>query len=454
MRVLIAVHHYPPTYSSGAERRAERTARGLAERGHEVRVLCVESIAPERRCVTWEDSVQDGIPVRRLTLGVHGANHAFQTSYDNPGICRALAELIADWQPSLLHLFSGYLISASAVRVAVERAIPVVVSLTDYWWLCHRITLLRTDGTRCDGPSADGCARCHAEQWRRFRLPARVWPAAARAFWELSGRHAWLGDRVGLPAQRARADVLLRTLRKADVLIAPSQYLADVYIRHGIDPARVRVWRQGVAVDRCPLRTASTVLRVGYIGQIKPHKGVHLLLEAWSQLRGDHPRHLSLYGAATGEPAYGRMLQEQLARLDDATWTGAFHGAEVWSVLANLDILVVPSIWVENSPNSILEAQAMGVPVIGSNLGGVAELIQHGRNGLLFEPGDAAGLAAQLQRLLDQPGLVDQLRRSMLPFRTLDDEIDQIDALYHTLVAAPRGRAADDQPRALDHLAV
>jgi glycosyltransferase involved in cell wall biosynthesis len=181
-------------------------------------------------------------------------------------------------------------------------------------------------------------------------------------------------------------------------------------------------------------------LRVGYIGQIKRHKGVDLILEAWAYLHGDHPRELRLYGSAAGEEAYAQQLREQMRGLANVEWKGAFQGEQVWHVLADLDVLVVPSRWVENSPNVILEAQAVGVPVIGSNLGGVAELVQHERNGLVFQVDDARDLARQLQRLLDEPALLSRLQSAATAFRTFDQEVCQLVELYAELASSSQKR--------------
>lgn len=434
MRILIAVHGYPPTHYGGAERRAERTARGLKARGHDVRVLCIESVTDSASALRWEDQVQDDIPVRRLFFNLGASPDPFRWSYDNPDIRTAFEMLLQEWSPDVMHLFSGYLMSSSVVRGAAAHRIPVVISLTDYWWLCHRINLLRTDGTRCTGPTPIDCARCQAETFRRYRLPGQLWPGVTQKVWHAISPTSKLGEQLGMPEQIHRAAILRETLRLADVLIAPSQYLANTYIRHGIDPARIKVWRQGVERDHCLLRTSDPALRVGYLGQMKEHKGVHLLLDAWSKLRSPRPRRLALYGSATGEELYAQRLRTMLHPLKDAAWKGSFKGAEVWEILANLDVLVVPSRWVENSPNSILEAQAVGVPIVGSNLGGIAELVQHEYNGLLFAVDNAADLARQLQRLLDEPDLLPKLWQARPPFLSHEDSLDQLDGLYPELL--------------------
>lgn len=434
LRIVIAVHGYPPSHSAGAERRAERTARWFASHGHEVQVLCFESIVSGEPKLDWKDGLQDGVLVRRLDL-THPTNWgSFTWAYDNPLLGSATEKMIDDFHPSVLHLFSGYQMTASVVRAAVRAGVPVVVSLTDYWWLCHRVNLLGRNGTRCDSPTSIGCARCRAEIYRRYRLPTNLLPVAATNFWKLGGSVAALGDRVGVSEISTRARVLRETLGTASALVAPSQVLADFYVRHGVNPKRLRVMRQGVQINH-PAREhhPSPTLRVGYLGQIKRHKGVDLLLDAWGRLGVDQKRELHLYGSDLGEGDYGRLVRDLLSRTQGATWHGEIRGDAVWDALSNLDVLVVPSRWVENSPNSILEAQAVGLPVVGSDLGGVAELVQHERNGLLFRVDDARDLARQLQRLIDEPALLPQLRAAPRFTRTIDDEMVDLLDLYEAV---------------------
>jgi glycosyltransferase involved in cell wall biosynthesis len=434
--VLIAVHGYPPTFGGGAERRAERTARGLLRRGYRVAVLCVESAATHRPGRPWEESIQDGVLVRRLFFDARAGRDAFRTAYANPTVEAALNDLIRAWRPAVVHLFSGYLLTASVLHAARSARLPTVVTLTDYWWLCHQITLIRTNGSRCDGPALPACTRCHAETFRRYRLPARIWPAGAGAFWTLAERAPALGRLVGRGQQIRRRATLLGALDDADALIAPSRYLADVYLREGVPPAKLRVWRQGVDTRGVLPRRPSAVLRFGYLGQIKSHKGIDVLLDAWARLRGTRPRRLVLYGSDGGEADYGRRVRETIGGLEGVTWPGEFGHGGPWEVLADLDVLVVPSRWPENSPNSILEAQAARVPVVGSDLGGVAELVRHEEDGLLFRVDDPADLARQLQRLLDEPALVERLHERAPAVRTVDDEVDQVANLYHELLTS------------------
>jgi glycosyltransferase involved in cell wall biosynthesis len=293
---------------------------------------------------------------------------------------------------------------------------------------------MRSDGRRCDeGPSPVRCARCHAEMSRRYKGLRTLAPPLAAFLWRTA---TWPVARavLGVDAQARRAATLPALLNGAAAIIVPSAYVAAWHRDHGIDGARMQVMRQGVDLRQCPLRMASKTLRVGYLGQMKHHKGVDLLLDAWAMLRGDRPRRLALWGSATGEPAYAESLRVRLAALTGATWVGEVDGPDVWKALSELDIVVIPSRWPENSANVILEAQATGVAVVGASIGGIPETVTHGVNGLLFQPDSSADLARQLQRLLDQPELLQALRGRPLPFRPFTQELDEVEAVYEQVV--------------------
>ncbi len=461
MRILIVVHGYPPTHAGGAELRSARTARALAALGHEISVLCIESIAEpvalENGGYTYVDKMQDGVSVRRLSFRFQTGADSFRQSYDNPFVGRALRELLDERSFDLIHLFSGYLLGAVVVEIAEARQIPLVVSLTDFWWMCHRVNLVKPNGVRCDGPTPAECARCQMEARRRVRLAIKVSEPLADGLWNVAQGIPALRGALGIEEQEERFAATMGALFKVDQLISPSQHLANTYMSYGVEGARIRVWRQGVDVDVCPVRVPSQTLRFGYLGQIKEHKGVHRLIEAWGRLQGGRARSLTLYGSDKGAEAYGAALRQRSQEMSEVKWPGQIGRADVWQALAEMDVLVIPSCWRENSPNVILEAQAMGVAVIGANVEGVAEMVHHEQNGLLFNPDSSSDLAAQLQRLLDEPSLLGDLRSRPLPFHSFRDEMQNLEALYSQIIAARQGAtepsgsagAAPDEPYCL-----
>lgn len=440
MKILIAVHHFPPQYTGGAEWRAYRTAAALQARGHEVRILCVERIdAGSDGGITWEDDIYKGIAVRRLSFNRNAAPDPARWEYDNPWIGDHLREFLREHRPDVFHLIGGYLLGADAIRAARESGLPVVVTLTDYWFICPRVTLLRSDGRICRDATPRDCVRCRAEEKRRYRWAAKVAPALAERLWASP-----LADSLRLPVDRPtiehRRQVLSEALRQVDLAICPSEFLRQVYIRAGASAERLVHSRQGLALPGdIPQKSPSDVLRIGYIGQIAEHKGVHLVIEAFRylDLRARQAT-LTIYGDPSRFPRYVHRLRKQAGDSPHIRFAGTYAYSDVGRVFSELDVVVVPSVWYENSPNVILEAFAHRTPVVASDLGGLSELVEHGKSGLLFAPNDVTALRRELQRLVDEPDLVRRLSASVPQVRTLDEEINELERLYETALARSR----------------
>jgi glycosyltransferase involved in cell wall biosynthesis len=104
-----------------------------------------------------------------------------------------------------------------------------------------------------------------------------------------------------------------------------------------------------------------------------------------------------------------------------------------------LDVLVVPSIWYENSPLVIYSAQAAGCPVIASNLGGMAEVVEHEKNGLLFEAGDVAGLSSAIERLVGDRQLLQQLAANAIKPKSISDYVSELQIIYEQVLIERSG---------------
>ena len=151
-------------------------------------------------------------------------------------------------------------------------------------------------------------------------------------------------------------------------------------------------------------------LRIGYVGTLVWHKGVHVLLDAVGRLP-PAAYELKIFGHPDVFPEYTARLRAQAAGLP-IQFMGAFGRDRTAEVYANMDVLVVPSLWLENSPLVIHEAFMAGVPVVGARIGGIADLIDHGDNGLLYEPASPGALESALRQLIERPQrLVDFSRR-------------------------------------------
>ena len=441
MKILLAIHHFPPRYTGGAEWEAYNTAVGLRARGHTVRVLCVERIdrgAAPPGTVIWTDDEYDGVPVRRLSYDLSSAPDMERWEYDKPWIGDHVRALLAAETPDIFHLMGGYLLSGRVLWEARAQRVPAVVSLMDFWFLCRRLSLWRSDGQLSHWPvDPTTCARCVGEESRRYRWLGRLAPGLAQAYWDTRA------DRRRLFADRQA--FLSAALPQAAALIGRSQFVRQTFIAAGVPAERIHFIRQGrdfpgldpAALTKAPARH----LRVGYLGQVAAHKGVHVLLEA-ARLLPAAPLSVKVFGSLQPFPDYVSRLRQVMAGDPRLELAGPYQGlAELRARLQELDVVVVPSLWYENSPNVILEAFAHRTPVIVSDLGGMAELVEEGVDGLRFPVGEAGALARCFQRLLTEPDLLVRLQAGVRPVKSTAGEMDELEALYHQVLSRPMAEA-------------
>lgn len=456
MKVVLATHHFLPRYAAGAELYAYRLARWLQDHGHAVAVACVESIADGDGGLRVEREDYEGLAVYRLYFNLARTPDPFRWSYWNPDIGAWFEGFLREQAPDVLHVNSGYLLSASVIQAGRAAGVPVVLTLHDYWFLCPRITLRRPDGTLTVLPNRPAeCAWCLMMEKRRYRLPD---VASGGRIGRLVT--AWLdrsrSPRVQVIEERRR--VLKEALDQVTAFVAPSRFLHDLYIGQGLPPERfslirygldMRLWHQVRGSSASPPPSSQEVegdgrrdqqragLRIGYLGQVEPHKGVHVLIEAFRRLslpnQGGRGAHLTIYGDLNRNASYVRRLRQLAHEEPRITFAGAYDNRRVAEVLASLDVCVVPSIWYENLPTIILEAQAWGTPVVTADLGGMAEMVRHNVDGLLFRPGDADDLARQLQRLLDEPDLLPRLRAHAPRVTTIEEQMQALMGIYQNV---------------------
>jgi glycosyltransferase involved in cell wall biosynthesis len=210
-----------------------------------------------------------------------------------------------------------------------------------------------------------------------------------------------------------RKSIQLRNLGIADAVFAPSRFLAGMFTQNGFSHGWLEVVPYGLEPGRIvPIAAVRPrrPLRLGFCGVLSPWKSPHVVVEAVR--RTSAAVALRVHGR-TEEPMFRDYIDKVLAAaLGDPriTFAGPYAEAQVAQVFADMDLLVVPSTWYENTPFVVLEAFAAGVPVIASDLGGLSEIVREGENGLLFEAGNAAALARTIERVADDPVLFSQLR--------------------------------------------
>jgi len=248
-----------------------------------------------------------------------------------------------------------------------------------------------------------------------------------------------LSRRVTQVEQRLKR--VLEACRDVDLFISPSPFLKDTLVEFGLPAERVLVSDNGLRTDLVQpfRRRPSERLRFGYVGTLAPHKGVHVLLEAFEGLlaQGHQPApQLRIHGNLSWFPDYVRQLRSR-ADSDAIEFLGEFDNKDALEIYAGIDVLVVPSVWWENSPITMHEAMLTGTPIIASNFGGMADLVRDGENGLLFQVDDAADLQHKMEYLQQNPALVEELRGSAVAVKTIEQDAADMEQRYLELVGAP-----------------
>jgi glycosyltransferase involved in cell wall biosynthesis len=436
-KLLLVVPHFLPRRKGGAEQIAYDTAKWLIRRGHAVRVVCVEEVEkgdPEG-IESATDEYED-IPVVRLTIRSRHMAETPGLQAEWPALTQFFGRLLRDERPDVVHLLSGYLLGPAALAAARDAAIPVVVTLLDFWFICPTLHLKRGDGTLCYGPDPLECVRCVYDRKRRYRMVDQAAPGVMRSFWRVATRMPFLGRRLGLfdtlHALDVRQHQLASLLGTARTIVSRTAFVAERHRENGLVHRRILVMSP-ITEQTAGHRPAEPVpsLRFGYLGQLSPDKGVHLLLAAFCALRTDsRDVSLNVHGASNAPSRYIRGLQRLARRSPNVRLSGPYDRGRVDELLRDIDVLVVPSTWHENAPLVIVEAFTAGVPVIGSDVRGIAELVRHDVNGLLFARADGKDLRRQMQKLIDQPPLLHQLRAGIPRVRGLDEEMTDLMALY------------------------
>ena len=342
-------------------------------------------------------------------------------------------------KPDIVHLLSGYLISASVLEAAYALQIAVVVTLLDYWFVCPRITLLRSNGNICPDPVPPSrCAWCMLSRKRRFRVPDEKLRGIPGNAYTLLGKSRPVTRIMGMENEIQviddRREYLKQMLEQADAVISHSHFLNEKIRENGIFTDNVVYLPNGIDFDdgkaARPVKTQHPV-RIGYIGQIAQHKGVHVLMDAFLAIHAaPEEAELHIYGDGSRWPEYTSFLQQKAKNHPAIFFKDSFAASQVGNVLDSLDVLVVPSIWFENRPTVILEAFSRRKPVIVSDLGGMAEMVQHDVDGLRFQAGDAYHLSVMLHRIVEDPALLGDLAAGIQPVKTIREEIDEIEQLY------------------------
>lgn len=337
----------------------------------------------------------------------------------NPASVRAVARLVETERPDLVHAHNTFpLLSPAVFRAARGTPAATVLTLHNYRTFCAAGIPMRKGRpcTEClDEHSAVPALRygCYRNS-RAATVPMAV----------MIGLHRRLGT--------WRQDV--------DAFIALTEFQRDRLVAAGLPEEKVHIKPHFYADPPVPRPWADREDTVVFLGRLGEEKGLYPLLEAWRRWGPDAPR-LDLIGEGPERVGLERMLEGSPAR-ERVDFLGQVPFMEAQQRLARARLLVLPSLCFEGFPMAIREALALGVPVAASNLGSMPCLIDEGRNGVLFEPGDAADLLEKVRGLWEAPERMASMalaaRADFDAKYTADANFTQLMAIYEKAIEQRR----------------
>ncbi len=439
MKILLTTHQFLPEYSAGTEVLTASVARELRHRGHEVRILTgfpgAADLREDERLdkYTFEDFLIYRFHHANVPMGEEHSLVAL--NFDNPLAASYFGQIADDYMPDIVHFFHLSRLGTGLIDECIKRGIPACMTPTDFWAICNMAQLRLEDGSLCNGPTrqAGNCIKHLGLAMKGGgasslikHLPLVSLDLAAYASVRFPAlRYPY---REEVLAVNRRLHTNMGRLNGLKRIMAPTKLMTEVLVRHGVNPRLIVQAVYGIehaAAQTNKLAKTPSQLRVGFIGTLGPHKGCHVLIEAFNALPPGTAS-LHIYGSPVDFPDYATQLLTLAGDTNGIEFRGTFPNAQIGDVLADFDVLVVPSMWYENTPLVLHSAAASRLPVVASDLPGLAEAVTQNVNGLLFERGSAKALADCLLRLTEESGLLKQLSANCRPPRTTADYVDDL----------------------------
>lgn len=386
-RILVVHNRYQRP--GGEDAVVDAEIEMLRRRGHEVEAY-----------VRHNDELVDMNAVETLTQAIWSR----RTSRD-------IARIAGAFRPDIIHAHNTFALISSSVYWAASGAdVPVVQTLHNFRLLCVQAMFLHENQV---------CEACLG------RVP---WRGVTRRCYRNSAlQSAALAAMLGVHRT-------LGTYRdKVTRYIALSEFCRNKFIEGGLPASRVAVKPNFVDIGDLPAETS----RCGglYVGRLAPEKGIDLLMQALRELPNTT---IDVIGAG---PQEDRIEAHPQLRM-----LGWREPAAIYERMRHAAYLVMPSIWYENFPRTLVEAFANGLPVIASRLGSLAELVEHGHTGLLFDPGSPRDLARHLAWAEAFPGKMRvmgaQARAKYEAMFTPEKNYEQLMAIYEDAIAAHKLKIA------------
>jgi glycosyltransferase involved in cell wall biosynthesis len=354
---------------------------------------------------------REQITIYRVELGAMDTWSLFVATFGNPRLVQKFREVFEEFRPDVVHFQHLRGLSPRLVHWSKQQGSLVFISLRDFWFVCPNAQLLDYEtGELCETPGEPiHCTRCGLVRVG-YRALLPIAPILS-------------------PIMAVRNHILSQSMQQADALFAYTRFVQNWYTQQGAPAEKLHYVPRGIPRPAKPPVEFhdDDYVRFAYIGGLSWQKGIHVLIEAFNTL--DEHAKLLIAGDETQYVEYVGELRTRVQH-PGVEFLGRIDREVVWNVLACADAVVIPSLWYETFSMLAREAFAMGVPVIASNHGALAEAVTHEVDGLLVPPGDVSAWRLALRRFVDSYDLRTHLRAGVSAPLTMREYLDNLEVHY------------------------
>lgn len=454
--ILLVTIGYPPDQVGGTEVYVQGLGETLLARGWRVAVACLEEFsAPDAPAIRRRDTALNGLPVHRIGLNQAKLNTS-GLAFDDALRRRIAGEFLRvldELKPALVHVHPLRLgVFNDIIAAAHQRGIPAVFTFHSSTTTCPRGDMLYLGREDCDGRLDQ--SRCSACLMQNRGLPVPLAHALARVpqvVWAATYAACKPIRLLRKVASLASLPLSIGWLRRnwdtctglSARVVAVCEWVKRASELNGVPAGKILLSRHGLRIPSREVRRPADAPPVfGYLGRCSPEKGIESLVDALAQVPAEVKFTVEICSATLtkqyhhAEEAHCvRRVRDLAARDPRVRLLPGVPDDRLAETLAGWDALLVPSLWFESGPQVVYEAFAVQTPIIGSRRGGIAELVRHGVTGFLHDPGDSAALARLLTENARDVSQLRALRANIPPQRTVASVTQDMEALYHELLA-------------------
>ena len=393
MKVLKVIHGFPPDYMAGSEVYSYHLVKALSKQVDAINVFTSVENEFAKEYEVYDETYDD-IAVHRINK--FRRDYAYWQKFYDEKIEIDFRKYIDKIKPDIVHF--GHLSHLSTRLLSIvskEYKLPIVFTVHDFWLFCVKGQLINQNNDICSGASAQKCHDCSPYQTTVAEIQKNL-------------------------------TYMKEILYFIDVFLVPSHTLRNYFIEQGVPKKKLFFSKYGFNTHKITHQKrnykATDLINFGFMGRIIPTKGISLLTDAFQNLDAT----LSIYGYVGSQK---RFLEK-----DNIVFKGSYDNNNINQVLSEIDVLIVPSTWLENSPLVIQEAFLAGIPVVTSDIGGMKELVTDNINGFLFEAGNIKSLKECLLKIINNPTLLNDLSVSNKNVRDIEEDADFVCDVYKSIL--------------------